>query len=157
MSSSGKPKEHSNFDPSDERFIQRVAEQYAPQPLSPIQRATFDRKLEERLANSSRLPFLRPATVLVPACAALLLWFALPLQKVAGPDVEYFGPQTVPTIVAEHTLEGEPSVASDTSPHTNLLTYAYYQSESYGEEDASGEIHILPDEYIALADAFELL
>ena len=63
--------------PDDRRFIRRMAEHYAPQPLSAARRATFDQTLEERLTDSARPPFLRPASILIPICAALLLWFAL--------------------------------------------------------------------------------
>ena len=86
--------EHNNLTPADRRFIQRVAKDYTPQPLSAAQRATFDRRLEERLADSSRLPFLRPASLLAATCAALLLWLTLPSQQASGPN---FGDSTLPS------------------------------------------------------------
>ena len=135
MPSSDEP---NNLTPADRRFIQRVAKDYTPQPLSAAQRATFDRRLEERLADSSRLPFLRPASLLAATCAALLLWFALPSQQASGPN---FGDSTLPSAPTP--------LARDTTSHSTLLAYAYYQSESQDD--------FLPAEYIALADAFELL
>ncbi len=135
MPSSDEP---NNLTPADRRFIQRVAKDYTPQPLSAAQRATFDRRLEERLADSSRLPFLRPASLLAATCAALLLWFALPSQQASGPN---FGDSTLPSAPTP--------LAQDTTSHSTLLAYAYYQSESQDD--------FLPAEYIALADAFELL
>ncbi len=130
--------EHNNIKPDDQRFIQRVAEHYTPQSLSPARQAMFDRKLKERLAGSSRLPFLRPTSILVPICAALLLWFAFSSQQVHGPN---FRDSTLPS--------ASTPLAQDTTPHSSLLAYAYYQSESQDD--------FLPAEYIALADAFELL
>ncbi len=137
MPSSNKRK---NLRPDDQRFIQRVAEHYTPQPLSAAQQATFDQRLSERLADSSRLPFLRPASLLAVTCAALL-WFALP----------YFRDRTPPTStpLAWDTAVTEMSDMQDTTSHPTLLAYAYYQSEA--------ETDFLPAEYIALADAFELL
>lgn len=135
MPSSDEP---NNLTPADRRFIQRVAKDYTPQPLSAAQRATFDRRLEERLADSSRLPFLRPASLLAATCAALLLWFALPSQQASGPN---FGDSTLPSAPTP--------LAQDTTSHSTLLAYAYYQSESQDD--------FLPAEYIALADVFELL
>ena len=135
MPSSDEP---NNLTPADRRFIQRVAKDYTPQPLSAAQRATFDRRLEERLADSSRLPFLRPASLLAATCAALLLWLTLPSQQASGPN---FGDSTLPSAPTP--------LARDTTSHSTLLAYAYYQSESQDD--------FLPAEYIALADAFELL
>ena len=124
--------------PDDWRFIRRMAEHYAPQPLSAARRATFDRTLEERLKDSARPPFLRPASILIPVCAALLLWFALPSQQASSPNFKVLTPPSSPTPLAQ-----------DTTSHPTLLAYAYYQSEAQDD--------FLPAEYIALADAFELL
>ena len=124
--------------PDERRFIRRVAEHYTPQPLSAARRATFDQTLEERLTDSARPPFLRPAGILIPVCAALLLWFALSSQQPPGPDFKALTPSSAPTPLAQ-----------DTTSHPTLLAYAYYQSETQDD--------VLPAEYIALADAFELL
>lgn len=128
---------------NDQRFIQRVTKHYTPQPLSPARRATFDRKLEERLSGSSRLPFLRPASILIPICAALL-WFVLPSQQTSSPNFKDI--TLAPTPRARGTSVAD---TQDMTSHSNLLAYAYYQSEA--------QTDFLPDEYIALADAFELL
>ena len=146
MPSSDEP---NNLTPADRRFIQRVAKDYTPQPLSAAQRATFDRRLAERLADSSRLPFLRPVSLLAATCAALLLWLTLPSQQASGPN---FGDSTLPsapTPLARDTSVTDMSDTQDATSHSTLLAYAYYQSESQDD--------FLPAEYIALADAFELL
>ncbi len=133
--------EYKNLKPEERRFIQRVAGHYTPQPFSAARQATFDRALEERLADASRSPFLRPSSILIPVCAALLLWFAVP----------YFKDRTPPasTPPAWDTAATEMSDMQDTTSHPTLLAYVYYQSEA--QED------FLPAEYLALADAFELL
>ena len=132
--------ERANLRLDDQGFIRRVAEHYTPAPLSAARQATFDRTLEERLADSSRPPFLRPAGMLIPVCAVLLLWFALP----------YFSDRTPPasTPLAWDTAVTGVSV-QDAPSHSTLLAYAYNQSEA--QED------FLPAEYLALADAFDLL
>ena len=129
---------HNNLKSEDRRFIHRVAEHYTPQPLSAARRAMFDRTLEERLTGTARPPFLRPAGILIPVCAVLLLWFALSSQQPPGPDFKALTPSSAPTPLAQ-----------DTTSHPTLLAYAYYQSETQDD--------VLPAEYIALADAFELL
>lgn len=160
----------------EQQFLQRLAEHYTPSPLNPAQQAAFDRKLEERLASSTRRPFLRPATILVPAFAALLLWFVLPSQNTSPP--KDLNTHTQPVIVAHSGSAGSAGSdeldgldgsarsdgsdevmanAPDSTSHTNLLTYAYYQSDSYAAEDENEDTAFLPDEYVALADAFELL
>lgn len=130
--------EREDLRPDDQHFIQRVAEHYAPQSLSATRQATFDRTLEERLTDSARPLFLRPASILIPICAALLLWFALPSQPPSRPDFKGIIPQLAPAPLAQ-----------DTTSHPTLLAYAYYQSETQDD--------FLPAEYLALADAFELL
>ncbi len=145
----------------EQQFLQRLAEHYTPSPLNPVQQAAFDRRLEERLASSTRRSFLRPATILVPAFAALLLWFVLPSQNSSPPND--LGTRTQPVVVAQGRLDGSArsdgstANAPDSTSHTNLLTYAYYQSDPYAAEDENEDTASLPDEYVALADAFELL
>ena len=138
--------EHHNIKPDDRRFIQRVAEHYTPRSLSAARQATFDRRLRERLADSSRLPFLRPASLLAATCAALLLWFALPSQQVSGPSFKDLTPLSASTPLAQDT---DTANTQDITSHASLLAYAYYQSEA--------QTDFLPAEYLALADAFELL
>ena len=143
---------------NEQQFIQRLAEHYMPNPLNPVQQAAFDRKLEERLASSTRRPLLRPATILVPAFAAMLLWFVLPSLMTSPPND--LNTHTQPLIVAQgrsDRLDGSTPNAPDSTSHTNLLTYAYYQSDPYAAEDENEDTASLPDEYVALADAFELL
>ena len=130
--------EREDLRPDERRFIRRMAEHYTPQPLSAAQRTAFDRRLEERLTDAARSPFLRPASILIPVCAALLLWLALPSQQASSPNFKALSPPSAPTPLAQ-----------DTTSHPTLLAYAYYQSEA--------ETDVLPAEYIALADAFELL
>ena len=141
--------EREDLKPDERRFIRRMAEHYAPQPLSAAQRATFDRTLEKRLVDSSRSPFLRPAGILIPVCAALLLWFALPSQQASSPNFKALTPPPAPTPFARDLSVTGLSDRQATTPHPTLLAYAYYQSEM--------ETDFLPAEYIALADAFELL
>ena len=137
--------ERKDLRPDDRRFIQRVADHYTPQPLSAARQATFDRRLSERLADSARLPFLRPASLLAAACA-VLLWFTLPSQQVSDPNFKDLTPRSASTPLAQDT---DAANTQDITSHASLLAYAYYQSEA--------QTDFLPAEYLALADAFELL
>ncbi len=140
--------EHPTLTPADRRFIRRVAEHYAPQPLSATQQAIFDRTLEARLADSGRPPFLRPASMLIPACAILLLWFALPWQQASSPSFKTLTPPSAATPLAQDRSLVSLSPPHNPSVHPTLLAYAYYQSEAGADA--------LPAEYIALAEAFAL-
>ena len=120
----------------EQQFLQRLAEHYTLSPLNLVQQAAFDRKLEERLASSTRRPFLRPAIILVPAFAALLLWFVLPSQNSSPPND--LGTRTQPVVVAQGgsagsdeldgsaRSDGSTANAPDSTAHTNLLTSRIY-------------------------------
>ena len=137
--------ERQDLRPDDQRFVQRVADHYTPHPLSATRQATFDGRLSERLADSARLPFLWPASLLAATCA-VLLWFALPSQQVSDPNFKDLTLQSASTPLAQDTGTAN---TQDITSHTSLLAYAYYQSEA--------QTDFLPAEYLALADAFELL
>jgi len=125
-------------------FIERVAAYYAPPPMTPAQRAAFDRTLEARLVRRARVSFSRPVTVLATACAALLIWLAVPYLSTHSLDgMKQLGPVVAPEGT---TPRGE----------ANLLAYAYYSDEFYGEEGENEQESFLPDEYEALAVAFAL-
>jgi hypothetical protein len=131
----------------EKAFVDRLATHYTPAPMTAAQRTAFARALEERLARRTRLSFLHPFAVVATACAAFLLWFALPYQGTRAPDrVESPGAGVI-------AREG----AVTSADKENLLTYAYYGRDFYGDEnDDDEEESLLPDEYEALATAFAL-
>lgn len=131
--------------PEEKAFIEQVAAHYAPPLMTPAQRAVFDRALEARLVRRARVSFSRPVTVLATACAALLIWLAVPYLSTHSPDGMK---QPGPVVAAP---EGTPPRGE-----ANLLAYAYYSDEFYGEESEKEQESFLPDEYEALAVAFAL-
>jgi hypothetical protein len=139
-------RESNVLSPEEKDFIHRVADLYAPPPLTPTQRTAFDRTLEKRLSRGARASFLRPAAVLATACVAVLVWLTMHRQSVFLPSGE---PSPEATIVAQED-------AAAGTEETTLLTYAYYNPEFYGEEseeDSEDDEQFLPDEYEALAIA----
>ena len=80
------PDDRDRLAPEDAAFVQRVADAYAPAPLSPGRRAAFDAELDSRLARD-RWRFAPWAAAVVVAGAAALLVLArlpaAPVQEVA--------------------------------------------------------------------------
>jgi len=72
------PDDRDSLDPEDIAFAQRVADAYAPAPLTPSRRAAFDAELDTRLARDRWrfAPWAAAATV--AGAAALLLLTLLP-------------------------------------------------------------------------------
>lgn len=134
------------LDHEEEEFVTWVATHYAPEPLAPAKRAAFDRALEARLARRARAPFRWSAAGVVTACTALFLWVAV---RNHGPVVPAGGEN--PRVVMAGREES-PSAADEAT----LLTYAYDSAEFYGDDDEEGEENFLPEEYEALAAAFDL-
>lgn len=139
-------RENMRLTPEEEKFVKQLAVQYAPAPLTPEQRAAFDRALGERLACRVRAPFRRSVAIVAAACAALLLWIAV---RDHGPSAPA-GKEGPGTVVAGKG-EGPPSAGEAT-----LLTYAYDSADFYGDDGEGDEENFLPDEYEALAAAFDL-
>jgi hypothetical protein len=114
---------------SDSRFVEKLAEGYAPEPMAPARQVAFDEALRERIeGRSSRW---RPMALAIPAAAALAaVWlFAGDAHLASAPD-------PVPVITAEAWEEAllSPDVLSDL--------------------DAREDDELLPEEYFAIASAF---
>jgi hypothetical protein len=138
--------ENKLLSPEYKKFVDRVANIYTPTPLTPAKRVAFDRALEERLARRIHAPFFRPAAIVATACAVLLMWLILPHR-----DTNFSNKEQEPKTVAVT----EEEVATPAGEAT-LLSYAYYNSELYGDESDGEEDTFLPDEYEALVTAFAL-
>lgn len=128
----------------EQTFVEQVATHYLPTPLTATQRAAFDRALEERVTRRVRPSFLRPATMVVTVCAAVLLWFGTSYYSIYSEDEA----RQVETRSQTENTAGD--------KNASLLTYAYYNDELYGDEADGGEEDVLPDDYEALATVFVL-
>jgi hypothetical protein len=136
--------ENKRLSAEEKAFIDHLAAQYAPSPMTPPQRVTFDQALAERIACRTRFSLLRPGAVVATACAASLLWLTMPYRSSEAPEE---GPQPGSLVVVEER-------ATSPAGEESLLTYAYYGSEFY-EDDSEGEDEsFLPDEYEELTTAF---
>lgn len=130
----------------EKEFVQRLAAHYTPTPMTLAQQAAFDRALEERITRRARPSFFRPVALVATACAALLIWFAVPRQ---GTDVSHRQQPGTVAVATENPTQPE--------SEDELLTYAYYDPDFYGDEsDEAEEEGFLPDDYEALVSAFAL-
>jgi len=131
----------------EKEFVQCLATHYTPSPMTLAQQVVFDRALEERIAHRAHPFFFRPIAVITAACAALLLWFTVPHQS-----TEVLQGEKQPGTVAVTRGNTTPPESEE-----ELLTYAYYDPDFYGDENDEGEEEgFLPDEYEALVSAFAL-
>lgn len=116
--------ERRELEPSDERLLARLREEYAPEPQTPAQRAAFDAALRTRIERRAGRLWL-PAGLAAGTAAALL---ALVL---AGP--------------AREPAESSSSAGADLAGDLLLA-----DAGSYGEgEDTEGDA--LPPQYAAIA------
>jgi len=117
----------------DEEFIERLAEGFAPAPLSAARRAAFDHALAARIASPQRKRLLVPALAAVAAAAALA-WFVAP--GTLDP--------------ATNSEEGVLAEAAAAARWERELFDPSSLFESEEADDAEG----LPDDYAAIAVAF---
>jgi hypothetical protein len=127
------------IDADDQRFAKRLAEAYAPEPLTAQRRVSFTRALEARLEGHGRRPRLVP--VLGGALlAAAVAWLVLP----RGPVPEPAG-QAARVEASRGTGQG----SGEASWELELL----YPETQLGDEWQAHE-DPLPAEYLAIASAF---
>ena len=130
-----------NLSPSDRRLIDTVRMELGPGDRSPVERAAFRARLEERIADRPA-PFWQPfriaTTTAVAAMAAAAFW-------IAQPSVENeFGIDSTPS---------EALLAPETKS-TSLLAFAYYETDYLGSVES--EEDFLPDDFQAIASAFDV-
>ena len=127
MKSSGD--ERPPLESADREFVDRLAENFAPRPMSAAERVGFDEALTARLRQPPRRWLLVPAL----GAAAALMWLASTLPF--GADLLEGEEGSGAALV--QSWESELFLSSDLSA-----------SEDLDESDA------LPDEYLAIASAF---
>lgn len=160
---------HQELPDADRRFIRRVVEHFAPRPVSAEQQARFDRALEARLRASVRLSAWRPVGIAVAGCAGLGIWFTLASSPLApsAPDEPSGRPQPRAGMTTLHLHDPpnparrrgslDPTTAWNEAASATSLLEIYEQSSGGAEEFDGIPSDFLPGEYVALADAFELL
>jgi hypothetical protein len=118
------------LDGAEEEFVDRLAEVYAPAPMTAAERAAFDGAIRARLERPVRRPVLIP--VLGAAAAAALVWFVLtqPIGPIGSP--------------------GEESGAAVAGSWEDEL---FLSSDLSASEDRD-ESESLPEDYLAIASAF---
>jgi hypothetical protein len=119
------------LDGAEQEFVERLADAYAPAPLTAADRAAFDDAIRARLERPWHRPLLLPA--IGAAAAAVLVWWAFSLA---------IGPTPVP---------GEEGSAA--------VMAASWEDELFLSSDLSAsadreEGGTLPDDYLAIASVF---
>jgi hypothetical protein len=123
--------ERAPLEGAKEEFVDRLAEVYAPEPMTAGERVAFEAAIRDRLARPRRRPVLIPA--IGAAAAAALLWWV--------------GSQSVDSVPAP---AGEKFAAVPAGSWEDEL---FLSSDLSASEDRD-ESRTLPDEYLAIANAF---
>jgi hypothetical protein len=119
------------LDDAEKEFVDRLAGDYAPPPMTAAQRAAFDEAVRTRLERPRRRPFLVPA--IATAASAALLWFVV--FDSSGP-VRLAGEDERGAVVAS-SWEDELFLSSD-----------------LGASEDRDESKTLPEDYLAIAGVF---
>jgi hypothetical protein len=119
------------LDGAEKEFVDRLARDYAPSPMTAAERAAFEAAIRARLERPERRPVLIPA--LAAAAAAALLWFVL---FHSGGPIRLPGEEEREAVVAS-SWEDELFLSSDLST-----------SEDRDESET------LPQDYLAIAGVF---
>ena len=122
--------------PQEARFVQRVAEGFAPPPRSDAQQRAFRRGLDERLRSPRRATLGLPA---LAAAGAMALAAALLLRGLPGP-----APEAPPTVAAVTTEAAE-------VPMTSRIVILPEEILVGTTADGSAS-EMLPDDYAAIGD-----
>ncbi len=129
---------------ADAEFVKRLADHYAPSPLSPSQRAVWDAALTARLEKRRRaavLPGLATAALAAALVFGLGGWFGLETDDPSvRPDPGVSATETRTLVVS-----AEDSVSDLLDDWEYLLAF---QPADDGEDGQ------LPDDYMAIASIF---
>jgi hypothetical protein len=120
----------------DEAFVGRLAEQYAPPPLSAARRAALDTELRGRVGSPNRLGFERPAFVSVLVALALGGVLAVGVFESKPPE------------------DSHPTVLLVDSPSVEAWERGLLDPEFFDDVGAGSDLDELPDDYAAIAGIF---
>lgn len=127
-----------NLTPADQRLIEVIRTELDPGERSSAERAAFRARLEGRIEDRTT-PLWKPLGIAATAAlAALAFWIAQPTAK------------------NELGIDPDPKaavVASETGS-VGLLAYAYYETDYLGSNETESDF--LPDEFQAIANAFDV-
>ena len=129
---------------TDAEFVKRLADHYAPSPLSPGQRAVWDTALAARLETRRRtmvLPGLATAALAAALVFGLGGWFGL----------ERSGPSVRPAPVVSATQTRTLVVSAEDSASDLLDDWEYLLALQPADAEEDGQ---LPDDYAAIASIF---
>ena len=138
------PTEHKLPERADAEFVKRLADHYAPSPLSPGQRAAWDTALAARLEKRRRaalLPGLATAALATALVFGLGGWFGF------DRDAPAVRPAPGVSATATRTLV----VSAEDSAAEPLGDWEYLLALQPADDEEDGQ---LPDDYAAIASIF---
>jgi hypothetical protein len=136
MTSSG---DKTSLNPNEQEFVEWLARDYAPKPMTPAERVAFDGALENRLERSRRR-WVPVSAMVAAAAAAAAVW----LFFSASVETPAPGGEDLSVVVAD---------ASTGGVRLEELMWDYDSVYSSEEPDAD-ESNALPEEYGAIASFF---
>jgi hypothetical protein len=128
--------EYSLLSDEDAKFIERLAENYSPPPLTAVRSAALDTALRERVATPRGIGFAWPAF----ASAVVGLAIGLALTQGAFESTRPEG--------------ARPGVVAMDPQAVAAWEQDLFDPESFEEVDADGDLAGLPDDYAAIAGIF---
>ena len=129
---------------ADAEFVKRLADHYAPSPLSPGQRAAWDTALAARLEKRHRavvLPGLATAALAATLVFGLGGWF----------ELERDDPSVRPAPEVSATAARTLVVSAEDSASDLLDDWEYLLAFQPADDEEDG---LLPDDYAAIASIF---
>ena len=146
--------------PDDARFVEKLAETYAPERLTAEERIAFNAALEARLQERRRSARLVPALAGAVAAAAAA-WLLLP--GATPPPSEPRATAVVAGADASVPLEAGAMAAGATEAGAALELGAFdavdwelelLDSDTLLDDDEGSAEDLLPDDYLAIASVF---
>ena len=129
---------------TDAEFVKRLADHYAPSPLSPGQRAVWDAALTARLETRRR-------AVVLPGLATAALAATLVFGLGGWLGFETDDPAVRPAPVVSATQTQTLGVSAEDSASDLLDDWEYLLALQPADDEEDGQ---LPDDYAAIAHIF---
>ena len=122
-------------DSKDRPWIEAARRELELAPMSPDERARFRQRLEARMVEPRLVPMRTPSLALAGIALAVLIWFLVPETPELAPEPNEL-------------------IAVEQADSASLLAYTYYETDYFAAD--SEEPAGFPDDYLAIASAFEI-
>ena len=139
----------------EEKFAERLAASYAPEPPSAARSQVFDAALRERIESPARRRLLVPALA-ATAAAAALAWALLPTADLTGDDA---WPSQTEFVSATQPLDAgsELDAGWELEPEWDVelgWDFELFSASEVSAFDEDGDEAFLPEDYLAIDGLF---